>query len=183
MVGAIIARFITYDRLAQIATIFGVFIAFLMSCALMRDVAFIGMPIDLYEYTWLSIGALQIDFGLWLDALSLIMMVIITSVSLLVHIYSLGYMAGDSNQSAYFSYVSFFTFAMLLLVMSNNLLQLFFGWEGVGVASYLLIGFWQQKDYPANASIKAFIVIRVGDMGLLIAIGLTLVVFRRYQLW
>ncbi len=173
LVGALVARFANCQpKIAQVVTILGVFISWLAALALFRDAAWIGMPIDLYQFSWIEAFGYQLEIGFWLDALSLMMMVIITTVSLLVHIYSVGYMQGEDNLGAYFSYVSFFTFAMLILVMSNNLLQVFMGWEGVGVASYLLIGFWQKKPYPAAASIKAFIVNRIGDMGLVIATGL-----------
>ncbi|MEC7030536.1 MAG: NADH-quinone oxidoreductase subunit L [Pseudomonadota bacterium] len=173
LVGALVSRMSHQQvALAKVSTIGGVLVSWLVSLALFRDAAFISSAIDLYQFSWLDAFGYRLEIGFWLDALSLMMMVIITSVSLLVHIYSIGYMQGDERQGAYFSYVSFFTFAMLLLVMSNNLLQVFMGWEGVGVASYLLIGFWQKKSYPAQASIKAFLVNRVGDMGLVVATGL-----------
>lgn len=176
LVGAVLARIIGHRSLfiAKYIPIIGVFVAWVFACALFRDVAMINKPVDLYQFYWLNYQGYALEFGLWLDALSLMMMVIITSVSLLVHIYSLGYMQNESRPHHYFSYVSFFTFAMLLLVMGNNLLVVFMGWEGVGVASYLLIGFWQTKAYPEKASIKAFVVNRVGDLGLLFAIGLML---------
>ena len=176
LVGAGLARIIGHRSsfIAQYIPIIGVLISWLFACALFRDVAMLNQPVDLYQFYWLNYQGYTLEFGLWLDALSLMMMVIVTSVSLLVHIYSLGYMQKEPGLHCYFAYVSFFTFAMLLLVMGNNLLIVFMGWEGVGVASYLLIGFWQTKAYPEKASIKAFVVNRIGDLGLLFAIGLML---------
>lgn len=174
LLGAVAARFYCHWAYARWLTIVTITVSWLFACALFRDVAFIGKAVDLYQFSWVDIGRYHFEVGFLLDSLSLMMMVIVTSVSLLVHVYSLGYMQEDANQSTYFSYVSFFTFAMLILVMANNLLFVFFGWEGVGLASYLLIGFWQTKAYPARASIKAFVVNRVGDMGLIIAMGLIL---------
>ena len=130
LVGALVARFANCQpKIAQVVTILGGFISWLAALALFRDAAWIGMPIDLYQFSWIEAFGYQLEIGFWLDALSLMMMVIITTVSLLVHIYSVGYMQGEDNLGAYFSYVSFFTFAMLILVMSNNLLQVFMGWE------------------------------------------------------
>lgn len=123
-------------------------------------------------YTWMAMPGINFEVGFWLDRLSVGMMLVVTSVSLLVHIYSMGYMKGDPGIQRFFAYVSFFTFAMLMLVGGNNLLQVFFGWEGVGVASYLLIGFWFHKNSAANGAFKAFVVNRVGDFGLLLAMGL-----------
>ena len=149
-------------------------VSWFLSCALFYKIDDLSQVADLVLYTWANAGDYAYKIGLWLDALTVMMMMVVTGISFLVHLYSVGYMAEDKDQVRYFSYVSFFTFAMLLLVMGDNLLQLFIGWEGVGVASYLLIGFWQTESYPAKASIKAFIVNRVGDFGLLIAIGLLL---------
>lgn len=174
LLGAAVARLLSGCRLATLSTVGSITLSLASAIYLFYQIGFVPGSTDLYEYTWLSVGRYQFTFGLWLDALSVLMLLIVTSVSWLVHIYSIGYMSGENNQGAYFSYVSFFTFSMLLLVMGNNLLQLFFGWEGVGVASYLLIGFWQTKAYPAKASIKAFVINRIGDIGLLIAIGLIL---------
>ncbi|UTC24794.1 NADH-quinone oxidoreductase subunit L [Candidatus Comchoanobacter bicostacola] len=129
--------------------------------------------INFYVYTWLDVGD-AFNFGFWLDALSVYMAVIITLVSLFVHIYSVSYMRGDKDINNYFFYVSLFTSAMLLLILADNLLMVFFGWELVGVFSYFLIGFWYQKSYPLEASFKAFIVNRVADIGLMIAMGLLL---------
>ena len=123
-------------------------------------------------FNWLNSGDLLAEWSLRLDLLTSIMLVVVTSVSSLVHIYSIGYMSHDPHQKRFFSYLSFFTFAMLILVTSNNFLQLFFGWEGVGLASYLLIGFWYNKDSANSAAMKAFVVNRVGDFGLLIGLAI-----------
>mgnify|MGYP006081971921 CR=1 FL=1 len=121
---------------------------------------------------WISSGSLQVNWSINIDPLSSIMLVVVTSVSSLVHIYSIGYMSHDPNKPRFMSYLSLFTFSMLILVVSDNFLQLFFGWEGVGLCSYLLIGFWYKKESANNAAIKAFLVNRVGDFGLAIAIFL-----------
>ena len=123
-------------------------------------------------FEWLSSGDLITEWSLRLDLLTSVMLVVVTSVSSLVHIYSIGYMSHDPNQTRFFAYLSFFTFAMLILVTSNNFLQLFFGWEGVGLASYLLIGFWHKKDSANSAAMKAFVVNRVGDFGFLIGLAI-----------
>ncbi len=123
-------------------------------------------------FEWLSSGDLITEWSLRLDLLTSVMLVVVTSVSSLVHIYSIGYMSHDPHQTRFFAYLSFFTFAMLILVTSNNFLQLFFGWEGVGLASYLLIGFWYKKDSANSAAMKAFVVNRVGDFGFLIGLAI-----------
>ena len=121
---------------------------------------------------WISSGNLKVNWSINIDPLSSIMLVVVTSVSSLVHLYSIGYMSHDPNKSRFMAYLSLFTFAMLMLVVSDNFLQLFFGWEGVGLSSYLLIGFWYKKNSANNAAIKAFLVNRVGDFGLAIGIFL-----------
>lgn len=125
-------------------------------------------------YQWLSTGSYTFEIGFMIDNLTALMMVVVTFVSLMVHIYTIGYMRDDPGFSRFFSYISLFTFAMLMLVMSNNFLQLFFGWEGVGLVSYLLIGFWYQKPTAIHANLKAFLVNRVGDIGLLLGVALIL---------
>ena len=125
-------------------------------------------------YTWLQSGNLQFNVGFLVDNLSAMMMVVVTFVSLMVHIYTIGYMAEDPSYSRFFSYISLFTFAMLMLVMSNNFMQLFFGWEAVGLVSYLLIGFWYTRPTAIYANLKAFLVNRVGDFGFLLGIGMLL---------
>ncbi|MBS0475141.1 MAG: NADH-quinone oxidoreductase subunit L, partial [Proteobacteria bacterium] len=114
---------------------------------------------------WVQSGALRFDWALRVDTLTAVMLVVVTSVSALVHLYSWGYMADDPDQPRFFAYLSLFTFAMLMLVTADNLVQMFFGWEGVGLASYLLIGFWFKKPSASAAAIKAFVVNRVGDLG------------------
>ena len=123
-------------------------------------------------FNWINSGDLVSEWSLRLDMLTSVMLVVVTSVSSLVHIYSIGYMSHDPHQTRFFSYLSFFTFSMLILVTSNNFLQLFFGWEGVGLASYLLIGFWYKKESANSAAMKAFVVNRVGDFGFLIGIAI-----------
>ena len=121
---------------------------------------------------WITSGTFQVNWSINIDPLSSIMLVVVTSVSSLVHVYSIGYMSHDPNKPRFMSYLSLFTFSMLMLVVSDNFLQLFFGWEGVGLCSYLLIGFWYKKESANNAAIKAFLVNRVGDFGLVIGIFL-----------
>ncbi|AGF47041.1 NADH dehydrogenase I subunit L [Candidatus Kinetoplastibacterium desouzaii TCC079E] len=127
---------------------------------------------ETHLYTWSFIGDVTLEIGFLIDSLSSIMMLIITSVSLMVHIYTIGYMSDDNGYQRFFSYISLFTFSMLMLVMSNNMLQLFFGWEAVGLVSYLLIGFWYNKPTAILANMKAFLVNRVGDFGFILGIGL-----------
>jgi NADH-quinone oxidoreductase subunit L len=122
-------------------------------------------------YTWLQVGPLQMHVGFLIDRLSAMMMVVVTFVSLMVHVYSIGYMVDDDGYQRFFSYIALFTFSMLMLVMSNNFLQLFFGWEAVGLVSYLLIGFWFKKPSAIFANLKAFLVNRVGDFGFLLGIA------------
>jgi NADH-quinone oxidoreductase subunit L len=126
---------------------------------------------------WIHSGALEVDWALRVDALTAVMLVVVTSVSALVHLYSWGYMAEDDSQPRFFAYLSLFTFAMLMLVTADNLIQMFFGWEGVGLASYLLIGFWYHKPSANAAALKAFIVNRVGDFGFSLGIFATFLVF------
>lgn len=163
---------------AQTITITGIAISFI--CSIYVAIAIYtgsSETININLYTWASGGMLfpySFHIGFLIDPLTTIMLLVVTFVSLLVHIYSIGYMHGDSGYCRFFSYISLFTFMMLMLVTANNFLQLFFGWEGVGLASYLLIGFWYTKDSATNAGIKAFIVNRVGDFGFILGIGLVL---------
>ena len=122
-------------------------------------------------YTWLVSDGIQMEVGFLVDQLSALMMVVVTFVSLMVHVYTIGYMHDDPGYTRFFSYISLFTFSMLMLVMSNNLLQLFFGWEAVGLVSYLLIGFWYTRPSAIFANMKAFLVNRVGDFGFLLGIA------------
>src|SRR5436853_5589556 len=120
---------------------------------------------------------LRFEIGFLIDRLSALMMVVVTFVSLMVHVYTIGYMEEDPGYQRFFSYISLFTFSMLMLVMSNNFLQLFFGWEAVGLVSYLLIGFWYTKPTAIFANLKAFLVNRVGDFGFILGIGLIVMYF------
>lgn len=125
-------------------------------------------------YTWLTVGGQTYSVGFLVDSLTAMMMVVVTSVSLMVHIYTIGYMHDDPGYQRFFSYISLFTFSMLMLVMSNNFIQLFFGWEAVGLVSYLLIGFWFKRQTAIFANLKAFLVNRVGDFGFALGIGMVL---------
>ena len=129
---------------------------------------------DQNVYTWLTMGGLDFSVGFLVDSLTAVMLVVVTSVSLMVHIYTIGYMQDDPGYQRFFSYISLFTFSMLMLVMSNNFIQLFFGWEAVGLVSYLLIGFWFKRPTATFANLKAFLVNRVGDFGFLLGIALIL---------
>jgi NADH-quinone oxidoreductase subunit L len=157
----------------QTIAILGVMIAFVLSCNVLMQVLD-GFYFNGTVYRWMELGELSFDIGFLIDPLSAIMMVVVTFVSLMVHIYTIGYMAEEEGYNRFFSYISLFTFAMLMLVMSNNLLQLFFGWEAVGVVSYLLIGFYYERQSAVFANMKAFLVNRVGDFGFILGIGLLL---------
>ena len=153
-------------------TIAGVAISFVLSAIVLKDVAWDGAPVfNETIYRWASIGGVDMEVGFLIDHLTALMMTIVTFVSLAVHVYTIGYMHDDPGYQRFFSYISLFTFAMLMLVMSNNFLQLFFGWEAVGVVSYLLIGFWFKKETAIFANMKAFLVNRVGDFGFLLGIA------------
>jgi NADH-quinone oxidoreductase subunit L len=159
-------------RGAHGVTILGVAVSFVLSALVLRDVALHGARFDGTVYEWMVIGGLTMEVGFLVDGLSAMMMVVVTFVSLMVHIYTIGYMAGDPGYQRFFSYISLFTFSMLMLVMSNNFLQLFFAWEAVGLVSYLLIGFWYKRPTAVHANMKAFVVNRVGDFGFILGIGL-----------
>lgn len=157
---------------AQTVTITGVAVSFILSCYLCYQILFTGLqPFSFNAYTWGISGRFQFAVGFLVDRLAVVMLVIVNFVSLAVHLYSVGYMRGDPGYQRFFSYISLFTFAMLMLVLANNFLQLYFGWEGVGLASYLLIGFWFQRDSANFGSLKAFIVNRIGDFGFLLGIA------------
>ncbi|WP_454756915.1 NADH-quinone oxidoreductase subunit L [Cupriavidus campinensis] len=158
---------------AHTATILGVAIAFILSLLVLRDVLD-GAGYNGTVYEWMAIGSLKMEVGFLVDSLTAMMMVVVTFVSLMVHIYTVGYMQGDDGYNRFFAYISLFTFSMLMLVMSNNFLQLFFGWEAVGLVSYLLIGFWYTRPTAIFANMKAFLVNRVGDFGFILGIGLLL---------
>jgi len=157
----------------HVVTIFGVGAAFVLSVIVLKD-TLAGNDFNGTIYTWLNSGDVSFEIGFLIDRLSAMMMVVVTFVSLMVHIYTIGYMHEDPGYGRFFSYISLFTFAMLMLVMSNNFMQLFFGWEAVGLVSYLLIGFWYTKPTAIYANLKAFLVNRVGDFGFLLGIGLVL---------
>ena len=158
---------------AHWVTILSVAISFCASVAVMMDVLD-GNTFNGPVYTWMTSGDTTFQIGFLIDRLSVMMMVVVTFVSLMVHIYTVGYMADDPGYQRFFSYISLFTFAMLMLVMANNFLQLFFGWEAVGLVSYLLIGFWYTRPTAIYANIQAFLVNRVGDFGFLLGIALIL---------
>ena len=160
-------------RASHTLTILGVFIAFVLSAITLNSVIVDGARFSETIYTWMVVGSLKMEVGFLVDSLTAMMMCVVTFVSLMVHIYTIGYMKEDAGYNRFFSYISLFTFSMLMLVMSNNLLQLFFGWEGVGLVSYLLIGFWYNKPTATFANMKAFLVNRIGDFGFLLGVGLT----------
>ena len=161
---------------AHWVTILSVAVSFALSCVVFADVLN-GNVFNGPVYTWLISGETRFEIGFLIDRLSALMMVVVTFVSLMVHIYTIGYMADDPGYQRFFSYISLFTFSMLMLVMANNFLQLFFGWEAVGLVSYLLIGFWYTRPTATYANLKAFLVNRVGDFGFLIGIALVLAYF------
>jgi len=159
--------------LAHILTILGVAGAFGLSVVVFLDVLK-GNVYNGTVYTWMTTGAYSFQVGFLIDKLTAMMMLVVTFVSLMVHIYTIGYMHEDAGYRRFFSYISLFTFSMLMLVMANNFMQLFFGWEAVGLVSYLLIGFWYTKPTAIYANLKAFLVNRVGDFGFLLGIGMVL---------
>ncbi len=161
-------------RAAHSLTILGVLVAFVLSALTLKSVALDGARFNETIYEWMVIGGLKMEIGFMVDGLTAMMMCVVTFVSLMVHLYTIGYMEEDAGYNRFFAYISLFTFSMLMLVMSNNLLQLFFGWEAVGLVSYLLIGFWFNKPTAIFANMKAFLVNRVGDFGFILGIGLVL---------
>jgi NADH-quinone oxidoreductase subunit L len=175
LVGAVIAGFFgkTIGRSgAHRVTILGVLISFIGSAMVLKQVAIDGARFNATVYEWMALGGLKMEIGFLVDGLTAMMMAVVSFVSLMVHIYTIGYMEEDDGYQRFFAYISLFTFSMLMLVMSNNFLQLFFGWEAVGLVSYLLIGFWFKKPTAIFANMKAFIVNRVGDFGFILGIGL-----------
>ncbi len=159
------------QRGAHTLTILGVLVSFIASALVLQQVL-AGARFNATIYEWAVLGQLVMEVGFLVDGLTAMMMVVVTFVSLMVHIYTIGYMQGDPGYQRFFAYISLFTFSMLMLVMSNNFLQLFFGWEAVGLVSYLLIGFWFKKPSAIFANMKAFVVNRVGDFGFILGIGL-----------
>jgi len=181
LAGAIVAGLFgrTIGRTASHrVTIAGVAIAFLLSLWVFYQLVIVAVePINQSVYTWAVADGIRFEIGFWVDSLTAMMMVVVTFVSLMVHIYTIGYMHDDPGYQRFFSYISLFTFAMLMLVMANNFMQLFFGWEAVGLVSYLLIGFWYTRESAIYANLKAFLVNRVGDFGFLLGIGAVVMYF------
>ncbi len=165
------------DRFAQGITTLLMILASGVAVGLLNEIIFQHQATTIFLSPWIHVGAFRVDWGLKLDTLSVTMICVVTWVSTLVHVYSIGYMSHDKSVPRFMAYLSLFTFAMLMLVTAPNLVQLFFGWEGVGVASYLLIGFWYEKSSANSAAIKAFIVNRVGDVGLALGIAGVFMVF------
>ncbi|HCL49242.1 MAG TPA: NADH-quinone oxidoreductase subunit L, partial [Rhodobiaceae bacterium] len=159
------------DRQAEYVTTGLLILSALLSCISLINIGMDGGTQKIMVLNWISSGGLDIDWVLRIDALTAVMLVVITGVSSLVHVYSIGYMSHDPHRARFFAYLSLFTFMMLMLVTADNFLQLFFGWEGVGLASYLLIGFWFKKASANAAAIKAFVVNRVGDFGLILGMA------------
>jgi NADH-quinone oxidoreductase subunit L len=177
--GAIIAGLFGWAigrRASHVITIIGMVVCLAASILVYQDVM-AGNVFNGPVYTWLASGSIRFEIGFLIDPLSATMMIVVSFVSLMVHIYTIGYMADDPGYQRFFSYISLFTFSMLMLVMSNNFLQLFFGWEAVGLVSYLLIGFWYTRPTAIYANLKAFLVNRVGDFGFLLGIALILMFF------
>src|SRR6476659_3881503 len=159
-------------RVTHSLTILGVLVSFILSAMTLDSVLNDGARFNATIYEWMTVGGLKMEVGFLVDGLTAMMMCVVSFVSLMVHIYTIGYMEEDDGYNRFFSYISLFTFSMLMLVMSNNFLQLFFGWEAVGLVSYLLIGFWFNKPSAIFANMKAFLVNRVGDFGFILGIGL-----------
>jgi NADH-quinone oxidoreductase subunit L len=175
LVGAIVAGLAGKTvgrRGAHTITILGVLVSFIGSLIVMKAVAVDGARFNATVYEWMVLGGLKMEVGFLVDGLTAMMMCVVTFVSLMVHVYTIGYMEEDPGYQRFFAYISLFTFSMLMLVMSNNFLQLFFGWEAVGLVSYLLIGFWFKRPSAVFANMKAFLVNRVGDFGFILGIGL-----------
>jgi NADH-quinone oxidoreductase subunit L len=178
LIGAIIAGFfgrVLGRNVTHTITILGVLVSTVLALVVFDyHVLEKGAVFNQNLYTWMQIGGLNISVGFLVDNLTAVMLVVVSFVSLMVHIYTIGYMSHDKDYTKFFSYISLFTFSMFMLVMSNNFMQLFFGWEAVGLVSYLLIGFWHHKESAIEANLKAFLVNRVGDFGFLLGIGLVL---------
>ena len=182
--GDVIAGFLSLysrHRLAEIVTILGLLLSLLFSIIAFASVAIGGVPETVNIARWISSGSFVANWSLRFDTLTAVMLIVVTGVSSMVHVYSIGYMSHDNSRARFMSYLSLFTFAMLMLVTADNLVQMFFGWEGVGVASYLLIGFWYKKDSAHAAAMKAFVVNRVGDFGFALGILAIYTVFGSVQ--
>ncbi len=175
LAGALIAGLgghVVGRRGSHVFTILGVLISFIGSVMVLKSVAVDGARFNATIYEWMVVGGIRMEVGFLVDGLTAMMMCVVSFVSLMVHVYTIGYMEEDPGYQRFFAYISLFTFSMLMLVMSNNFLQLFFGWEAVGLVSYLLIGFWFKRPTAIFANLKAFIVNRVGDFGFILGIGL-----------
>ena len=173
LLGSVIAGLLSLgnrDRAAELVTVSGLLLSLLFSVIAFADVALGGNAVTVDVGRWISSGGFEAKWSLRFDTLTAVMLIVVTGVSSMVHIYSIGYMSHDNARARFMSYLSLFTFAMLMLVTADNLVQLFFGWEGVGVASYLLIGFWYKKESAHTAAMKAFVVNRVGDFGFALGI-------------
>lgn len=173
LLGASLAGFggtILKDRGSQFVTCLGLIVSAVISTIMFKEVALGGQPVEYILLPWIESGHFHVDWAIKIDTLSAVMLVVVTYVSTAVHIYSVGYMSDDPHKPRFMSYLSLFTFAMLMLVTANNFIQMFFGWEGVGLASYLLINFWYEKDSANAAAIKAFLVNRCGDFGFALGI-------------
>jgi NADH-quinone oxidoreductase subunit L len=184
LVAAFIAGFfgrLIGDRAAQLVTAGAMCVAGLCGIASFYDVVVLGHVRTVELFTWFSVGELQVDWALRLDTLSAVMLMMVSVVSAAIHIYSIGYMSHDKSIPRFMSYLSFFTFFMLALVTADNFVQMFFGWEGVGLCSYLLIGFWYDRDTADAAAIKAFVVNRIGDFGFLLGIFAVFFIFGSLQ--
>src|SRR3712207_294353 len=164
-------------RPSEIITTALLFVAAVLSWVSFIQVGFGDGATRVQVAQWMSVGDLQVDWAFRIDTLTAMMLVVVNTVSVLVHLYSIGYMHEDPHRPRFFAYLSLFTFAMLMLVTADNLVQMFFGWEGVGLASYLLIGFWYHKPSANAAALKAFVVNRVGDFGFSLGIFATFLVF------
>src|SRR6056300_1173270 len=173
LLGAVIAGLLSLsnrDRAAEIVTVSGLLLSLLFSIIAFANVAIVGQPETVNLARWISSGSFVANWSLRFDTLTAVMLIVVTGVSSMVHVYSIGYMSHDNARARFMAYLSLFTFAMLMLVTADNLVQMFFGWEGVGVASYLLIGFWYKKETAHAAAMKAFVVNRVGDFGFALGI-------------
>jgi NADH-quinone oxidoreductase subunit L len=178
LIGAIAAGLFLEEKPAQFLTCFLMVIAAAVSLVLFRDLCFMGAaPRTIELFNWISSGNLHVSWALKFDQLTAVMAVVVNVVSCAVHIYSVGYMHHDEHKARFMSYLSLFTFAMLMLISAANFVQLFFGWEGVGLASYLLIGFWNHKESANAAAVKAFVMNRIGDFGLALGIFAIFMVF------
>ena len=180
LLGATISGFLGRwigDRAAQWTTVACMALAAACGIAAFLEVAMGGHPSTVTILTWMDVGGLEVSWALRYDTLSVVMVMMITFISTLIHLYSVGYMSHDATIPRFFAYLSLFTFMMLMLVTADNLVQLFFGWEGVGLASYLLIGYWYEKESACAAAMKAFIVNRVGDLFFMLGVALTFLTF------